>query len=258
MASWKKVKKIRRTKADKLLKKIKSYGLKFTYELWGGDYCFGIKTEDYNLTITFDNLPDIRFGIWINTSYGNKTNYFFGEHIVYIDKFRPSRVNLHWESLDEMMHTVSYWIKCKDLYKKDMIAAYEIEDWGEFCQDTVDCYFLNAHSHLNKEEFTKSLNKFNSIVDSIDTEKVDIIWRKSSLFKRLYDVYLFLTSDMTDEEVDKLEEELNDCNCSVWIGCILPPHYWKCRSKYQMKVHPSIVDIYTNERLHKRFYRNLK
>ena len=62
----------------------------------------------------------------------------------------------------------------------------------------------------DKEEFTKSLNKFNSIVDSIDTEKVDIIWRKSSLFGRLYDVYLFLTSDMTDEEVDKLEEELND------------------------------------------------
>ena len=63
---------------------------------------------------------------------------------------------------------------------------------------------------------------------------------------------------MTDEEVDKLEEELDDCNCSVWIGCILPPHYWKCRSKYQMKVHPSIVDIYTNERFHKRFYKNLK
>lgn len=34
MASWKKVKKIRRTKADKLLKKIKSHGLKFTYKLW--------------------------------------------------------------------------------------------------------------------------------------------------------------------------------------------------------------------------------
>lgn len=260
MASWKKVKKIRRTKADKLLKEIKSYGLKFTYKLWGGECTYGIKSEDYGLTITFKDLPDVQFGIWKNTDYTflNQRDYFFAEHIVYLDKFYPSRVPFNWSSIDEMMHAVSYWVKCKDLYKKDMIAAYEIENWEEFCQDTVDCYFLNAHNHLNKEEFTKSLNKFNSIVDSIDTEKVDIIWRKSSLFGILYDVYLFLTSNMTDEEVDKLEEELDDCNCSVWIGCILPPHYWKCKSKYQMKVHPSIVDIYTNERIHKRFYRNLK
>ena len=101
-------------------------------------------------------MPDIRFGIWINTSYDDETNYFFGEHIVYIDKFRPSRVNLHWESLDEMMHTVSYWVKCKDLYKKDMIAAYEIKDWDEFCQEAIDQHYRDSHQDMDRDEFIRN------------------------------------------------------------------------------------------------------
>lgn len=260
MASWKKVKKIRRTKADKLLKEIKSYGLKFTYKLWGGECTYGIKSEDYGLTITFKDLPDVQFGIWKNTDYTflNQRDYFFAEHIVYLDKFYPSRVSFNWSSIDEMMHTVSYWVKCKDLYKKDMTAAYEIEDWDEFCLYTIDQHFLNSHHDLDKNELKESLDKFNDIVNSLDTEKVDMVWRKSKLFRRIYDVFLYFSSNFSDEEVDKLEKELEDCNCAVCYGHILPPHYWKHRSKYQMKVHPSIVDLYTNEKFHKRFYRNLK
>lgn len=255
MASWKKVKKIRRTKADKLLKKIKSYGLKFTYKLWGGEYCFGIKSEDYNLTITFDDLPDIRFGIWINTSYGDETNYFFGEHIVYIDKFRPSRVNLHWESLDEMMHTVSYWVKCKDLYKKDMIAAYEIEDWDEFCQDAIDRHYSDSHQDMDRDEFIRNHNKFNQIIASVDVNKIDVIWKRSTTFHNLYDVYSYYSLDVSDEEIDAFEESLEDCRCLVWGTKPLPPYYWRHRKKYRYKIHKDNKKVYTNRKLHEKWFK---
>ena len=257
MASWKKVKKIRRTKADKLLKKIKSYGLKFTYKLWGGECTYGIKSEDYGLIITFKDLPDVQFGIWKNTDYTflNQRDYFFAEHIVYLDKFYPSRVPFNWSSIDEMMHAVSYWVKCKDLYKKDIIAAYEIEDWDEFCQEAIDQHYRDSHQDMDRDEFIRNHNKFNQIIASVDINKIDVIWKKSTTYHDLYDVYSYYSLDVSDEEIDAFEESLEDCRCVVWGTKPLPPYYWGHRKKYRYKIHKDNKKVYTNRKLHEKWFK---
>lgn len=257
MASWKKVKKIRRTKADKLLKEIKSYGLKFTYKLWGGECTYGIKSEDYGLTITFKDLPDVQFGIWKNTDYTflNQRDYFFAEHIVYLDKFYPSRVPFNWSSIDEMMHAVSYWVKCKNFYKKDMIAAYEIEDWDEFCQYAIDQHYRNSHHNMDRDEFIRNNNKFNQIIASVDISKIDVIWKKSTAYHNLYDVYSYYSLDVSDEEINAFEESLEDCGCFVWGTKSLPPYYWSHRKKYKYKIHKGNKKVYTNRKLHEKWFK---
>ena len=119
--------------------------------------------------------------------------------------------------------------------------------------------FAVSHNYLDKERYEKDIKKFNEIVNSIDTKLVDIIWGKSIIgFKQLYDVFLYASSDLSDEEFNKLKNDLNNCDCNVFYGRILPIHYWKHRRKYQMKVYPNMEIVYTNEKIHKRFYRKLK
>ena len=125
MASYRKVHKHRWMCAKSILNQIKSYRYKFDYKLWGGDYCCNIKSEDCNFIITFKDLPDMKFGIWINTDYGDKKNWFFAEHIVYYDKFRQSRVAFNWDSLDEMMNNVIDWINNPWFYRSEISSSTE-------------------------------------------------------------------------------------------------------------------------------------
>ena len=252
MASYRKMHKHRWMCAKTILDQIKSYGYKFDYKLWGGDYCFNIKSEDCNFIITFKDLPDMKFGIWINADYGDKRNWFFAEHIVYDDKFRPSRVAFNWDSLDEMMVVVSYWIKRKDFYKKDLIFTYKIDNWDEFCQETADQHYWNTHHQMDK------VNKFNQIINSVNLEDYDIIYKPTTSYGNLFDVYCYYGANLSDDEINDFEDQLEECGCTVWGTILLPPYYWKHRKKYKLVAHPENKRLYTDRKYHERYFRKLK
>lgn len=257
MASYRKVKRIRRVLADRLLKQIKSYGYKFKYTLWGGERTFGIKSEDYGLIITFQDLPDLKFGIWKNTDYTflDQRDYFFAEHIVYYDKFRPSSVAFNWKSVTDMMNFVMNCIHTPGYYMERMISAYEIEDWNEFCLETEDQHYRDSHHNMGREDFINNINKFNQIINSVDVNKIDVIWYKPSSYQTLYDVHAYYGLDVSDEEIDAFEKSLEDCDCYVWGSSPLPPHYWKHRKQYKLKIHPENKEVYTNRKLHEKWFK---
>ena len=214
MASYRKAKKHRWMCAKPILDQIKSYGYRFNYKLWGGDYCFNIKSEDCNFIITFKDLPDMKFGIWINTDYGDKKDWFFAEHIVYDDKFRPSRVAFNWDSLDEMMTFVVSSIICEEFYKTNIIAAHEIDDWDEFCQDTVNQHYWNTHHQMDKDTFVKNINKFNQIINSINPEDYDIIYKPATSYGDLYHVYCYYGANLSDDEINE-HKNIRDINENI-------------------------------------------
>lgn len=258
MASYRKVHKHRWMCAKPILDQIKSYGYKFEYKLWGGDYCFNIKSEDCNFIITFKDLPDMKFGIWINTDYGDKKDCFFAEHIVYDDKFRPSRVAFNWDSLDEMMNNVIDWINNPWFYKSEMCSAYKIDNWDEFCQDTVNQHYWNTHHQMDKDKFVKNINKFNQIINSINPEDYDIIYKPAFSYGDLFDVYCYYSPNLYDDEINDFENQLEDCGCTVWGAVLLPPYYWNHRKKYKLVVHPENKRLYTDRKYHERYFRKLK
>lgn len=261
MASLRKTKKIRWKSIKPMIDKIQSYGHKFTYKYGDGYFIFVFDKDEYNLHITFNAIPDIKIGIWKCKKYGNKNYYFFAEHFAMIDRFKPSAVKFTFDTLDDLMQWVNKLISDKDYYYSEMMSYHEvnhiktIEEFNEYVEKER---FADSHNYLDKERYEKDIKKFNKIVNSIDTKLVDVIWRESSIFKQLYDVFLYTSSDLSDEEFNKLEKDLISCDCDVWYDKILPIHYWKHRRKYQMKVHPDMEIFYTNEKKHKRFYRNLK
>lgn len=258
MASYRKVHKHRWMCAKPILDQIKSYGYKFDYKLWGGDYCFNIKSEDCNFIITFKDLPDMKFGIWINTDYGDKKDWFFAEHIVYKDKFIPSRVAFNWDSLDEMMTFVVSSIICEEFYKTNIIAAYEIDDWDEFCQDTINQHYSNIHHNMYKDEFIKNINKFNQIINSVNPEDYDIIYKPATSYGDLYHVYCYYGARLSDDEINDFEDQLEECECIVHGTVLLPPYYWNHRKKYKLVVHPENKRLYTDRKYHERYFRKLK
>lgn len=258
MASYRKVNKHRWMCAKPILKQIKSYGYKFDYKLWGGDYCFNIKSEDCNFIITFKDLPDMKFGIWINTDYGDKKDWFFADHIVYYDKFRPSRVAFNWDSLDEMMTFVVSSITCEEFYKTNIITAYKINNWDVFCQDTINQHYWNTHHQMDKNEFIKNINKFNQIINSINLEDYDIIYKPATSYGNLFDVYCYYDANLSDDEINDFEDQLEKCGCTVWGTILLPPYYWNHRKKYKLVVHPENKRLYTDRKYHERYFRQLK
>lgn len=258
MASYRKMHKHRWMCAKPILNQIKSYGYKFDYKLYGGDYCCNIKSEDCNLIITFKDLPDMKFGIWTNTDYGDKKDWFFAEHIVYDDKFRPSRVAFNWDSLDEMMTFVVSAITCEEFYKTNIIAAYEIDNWDVFCQDTVDQHYRNIHHDMDKNEFIKNINKFNQIINSVNPEDYDIIYKPATSYGDLFDVYCYYGANLSDDEINDFEDRLEECECIVHGSVILPPHYWNHHKKYKLVVHPENKRLYTDRKYHERYFRKLK
>lgn len=255
MASYRKHKKATWMNVRKMIKDIKSYRHKFEYKYGYGYFIFSFDSGEYNLHITFDKLPDIKFGIWkTNAKY-----HFFAEHICWIDKFKPSRVNFNWESLDEMMSFVDNCIKSEDYYYTQMLESYDTaETKEEFIKRVNEDKFYVTHNHFSPEEYHHAMTKFYDIIRNLDVEKYDIIWTESSAFRTTYDVYFYAENTLTDDEINDFENQLEDCYCNVWGTSILSPSYWNHRSKYRMKVHPENKELYTNRVKHNRYFRKLK
>ena len=58
-------------------------------------------------------------------SYGDKNWYFFAECFPYIDKFKPSRCEFEWNSLESMMEWVSRCIKESKFYISELEGVYD-------------------------------------------------------------------------------------------------------------------------------------
>ena len=108
---------------------------------------------------------------------------------------------------------------------------------------------------MDRDEFVRNHNKFNQIIASVDVNKIDVIWKKSTTYHDLYDVYSYYSLDVSDEEIDAFEESLEDCRCVVWGTKSLPPYYWGHRKKYRYKIHKDNKKVYTNRKLHEKWFK---
>lgn len=241
-----------------MINKIKSFGHKFSYKYGGGYFIFSFEPNEYNLHITFDKLPDIKFGIWKTTSYGEKKMYFFGEHICWIDKFKPSAVNLVWETLDEMMLFVNNCIQSKEYYYSQMLENYSgFESKEDFDKEVNEMKYFDSHYGLSPDKYRDAINKFNSIINNLDVEKYDVVLRKSDGFRTIYDVFIYPDITLTDDEINEFEAQIESCYCYSFGVRKLPPHYWKNSNKYWIKCHQANIKCYTSKVVHNRTFRNL-
>lgn len=64
MVSIRKQKKAHKRAANPMIKQIQSYGYKFDYKVYATYFIFNFANNDYNLHITFKQIPNMLFGIW--------------------------------------------------------------------------------------------------------------------------------------------------------------------------------------------------
>lgn len=256
MASLRKVNKIRWMSVKKMLKEIDKRGMRFTYKYGSGYYIFSFDPDEYNLHVFFNDLPDIRFGIWKTKYYGNDEYYFFAEHDAYIDKFKPSAVAFTFTDLDNMIAWAKDITSSPQRYKEVIEDEYFRPDdkFKTFEEEVKWLKEWHKYNHMERDEYLTSLNKFNGIIASLDTNKWDFFWKRSDCARTLYDLYYYVDSSVTDEEHDAMEKALTECNVSI-MPYGLHPHYWRNRKAYQVKYHPRNKKLYTNYTYWKRYYR---
>ena len=115
------------------------------------DKCYGdgyfVFTFDANSICWFylNEFPDWKFAIWLNEdgSYD-----IFGEAIVQIDKFKPSRSSLSYDNI-------------KDFNLELVDVKNNIGEWEEYNQDTKEMIILNAKCDKISAE---NLNKIESFL----------------------------------------------------------------------------------------------
>lgn len=256
MTSLRKVNKTRWMSVKKMLKEIDKRGMRFTYKYGGGYYIFSFAPDEYNLHVFFDDLPDIRFGIWKTKCYGKEGYYFFAEHDAYIDKFKPSAVAFAFDSLDGMIAWAKDVASSLDRYKAVVEAEYFRPDerFKTFEEEVQWLKDLHKYNYMERDEYYSSLKKFNKIIESLDTTKWDFFWKRSDCARTLYDLYYYVDASVTDEEHDAMMKALEDCNCSI-MPYGLHPHYWQHRKSYMMKVAPQNASLYNNHKKWKRYFR---
>lgn len=240
----------------KMVKEIKHYGHKFDYKYGGGYFVLSFDPDDYNLHIVFKELPDIRIGIWKCKDYDNGGYFFFAEHKSFIDKFKPSAVRFNFKSLIHLMAWAELMMWDKEFYDSQIKEAYKfdsIPDIEEYIRETRD---RDQYNGLTKGEYDESLKKFNKLVESIDVEKMDLIWRRSDGYRELYDVwYSYDNEKCTEQELDALDKAIIECNCSTFFDRLLPAHFWKKRKEYNVKCHPSMKNIYSDKGRYNRYHK---
>ena len=252
MSSLRKIKKKRWMSVNKMIKEIKSYRHKFSYKYGCGYFIFNFNDDEYNLHITFDKLPNMKFGVWYTTKYGEDKYYFFAEHCAFIDKFKPSAVTFNWDTLDQMMTFVHDSILDNEYYMGQLAYAYPMTFNRVDCKEYINT-LLKMDNGFTFEERNEYLKKFNALINSLDTEKYDIFWVKSSVYKTLYHVFYYVATDVSDDGIIAFEKALQDCKCLSLGG--LNNDYWKHRKQYQMKIHPGNKILYTNYKVWRKYFK---
>lgn len=260
MTSKRKVAKLRKMEVTKVIKKIKHYKLPFDYNYGGGYFVFSFDANEFNLHITFRQLPMMKFGIWKTKSYGDKNWYFFAECFPYIDKFKPSYCELKWDSLESMMEWVSKCIKEPRFYISELESNYCKEseyfphNFQDILKDYADDKYEDSHNGFNPEEYETHLKAFNQWIKSIDTEKFDVIWRKTDGYKDLYDVWYYPDDSVSDEECEEMWKQLRSMKCFTFQWRPLPSHFFKHTDQYRWKIHPENECLYFNQKKHLKYF----
>ena len=260
MTSKRKIAKLRKMEVSKVIKKIKQYRLPFDYKYGGGYFIFSFDANEFNLHITFRQLPMMKFGIWKTKSYGDKNWYFFAECFPYINKFKPSYCKLKWDSLESMMEWVSKCIKEPRFYISELESKYcgESEyfphNFQDILKDYADNKYEDSHNGFSPEEYETHLKAFNQIISKLDTKDYDIFWRKADGFKNLYCVHYYASEWITEEQMEELENQLRNCKCFSFGGNCLPPYFFKHKNQYRWKIHPGNRNLYFNQKKHFKYF----
>lgn len=249
MASKRKVKKQRKMVVKQTIKEIEKYNFPINYYYGGGYFIFSFSKSEFNLHLTFKDIPMMKFGIWKTSCYGDKNWYYFAECIPYIDKFKPSRSSFGFNSLESMMEWVSRCIKEPKFYISELERVYE-ESFIQILKDYADDLYRDSHNGFDPEEYQDNIKKFNELVESIDIEKMDFFWRKSDGFKNSYDVFYYPEDSVSDEEIKDFERRLRECKCFSFQWRPLPPHFFKKPWLYKYKIHPGNKCLYFNQKKH--------
>lgn len=259
MTSKRKSAKLTKMNVRKVLMGIDKYTKDYTYKYANGHFIYTFREGHFNLHITFDKLPEMKFAIWSINGW-----HYFAECIPYIDKFKPGRCEFEWPSFEAMMDTVTLWLNNKEKYISDLEERYCSNSpfFPLNYQEILDDYklekFKDAHNGFTLEEYQTYLKKFNELVRSLDVNKIDFFWNKSIGYHHLYDVHYFLSPEWTYEEIGALENKLKECKCFSWGGRPLSPHFFKHKSEYKYKIHPDVYNLYFNQKRHLRYFRHNK
>jgi hypothetical protein len=251
MASKREIKKQRKMLVMQTIKKIKKYQIPFDYKYGGVYFIFSFDGDEFNLHVTFRELPMMKFGIWKVNCYGDKPNYYFAECLPYIDKFKPSCCEFGWDSLESMMEWVSRCIKEPKFYISELERVYD-ESFIQILKDYADDLYRDSHHGFDQEEYEASLKAFNKLIAETNSRDYDIFWRKSDGFRNLYDVWFYVAEWVTDEQLEEFERKLRDCNCFLFEWRPLPPHFFKHKNQYHWKIHPGNKCLYFNQ---KKYYK---
>jgi hypothetical protein len=236
MKSIRKQKKAHQRAARPMIKQIQSYGYKFDYKVYATYFIFNFADHDYNLHITFKQIPNMLFGIW---KTGKKFE-FFAEDIAHIDKFKPTRCEFVWDSLEDMMEFAGKCINDEKYYRDLILTRYEYDNWQEYLEYVERDKFRNQHNYMNRDEYYECYTKFQELIKNLDTEKFFIIWSKAECCFRLYEVWYYPTIYATKEDCHELYTKLSDCECSVQGYDRVPEDFWN-KNKRDNKYHFRIV-----------------
>ena len=256
MPSKRKVAKQRKLLVMKTIKEIKKYKIPFDYKYGGGYFVFTFDSDEFNLHITFRELPMMKFGIWKVHGYGDRKWYYFAECLPYIDKFKPSCSTFKWDNLESMMEWVSECIKTPRFYISELESKYCKEseyhphNFLDILRDHADDLYRDSHHGFDQDEYETHLKAFNKLISETNSRDYDIFWRKSDGYKNLYDVWYYVAEWVTDEQLEEFERKLRDCKCFLLEWRPLPLHFFKHKNQYRWKIHSGNKCLYFNQKKH--------
>jgi len=260
MASKRKVEKHRKMLVKQTIKEIKKYRFPFDYRYGGGYFIFSFSKSEFNLHVTFRQIPMMKFGIWKVQSYGDQKWYYFAECFPYIDKFKPSRSSFSFESLESMMNWVSQAINNHDFYVSELENMYCVansdyhpNNFQDIEKDHKADLYRHSHNWFDPEEYEANLKAFNKIIAEADTKNYDIIWTNAYSYKDLYDVWIYCEDTLTDDEIFEFESKLRKCRCFTHQRP-LPSDFFKHRNNYCWKIKPGNEQLYFNKKKHYKYF----
>lgn len=252
MTSRRKVAKLRKMEVKKVLKQIDKYQIPYNYNYGGGYFIFSFGASEFNLHITFKQIPLMKFGIW-KTRVGYE---YFAECIPYIDKFKPTRAEFVWDSLEDMMSWVKNAVSNPRFYISELERTYCSDspyfpsDFKDILEDHAKDLYRDAHNGFEPDEYEKHLKAFNKIISELDTKDYDIFWKKSDGFYSLYDVWFYVGKNVSNEQLNEFEHKLRDCRCFLFEWRPLPNYFFKHKNEYCWKIHPGNECLYFSQKKH--------
>lgn len=171
----------RRAMDDNIIKPLKKAGLHPIDVCYGDGYFIFEYGKNTVLHFSIKELPDFRFGVW-KDYYGKNTLTIFGDSILYLDKFKPTR-HKNFNDIYEIIDFVKKYQSGKYSlrYVFDTIfenGGYEWEEkqtdeefYKEYYSDLAEQKYADEHFGFNKEEYEKYIRDLNNVIDILKNTK---------------------------------------------------------------------------------------